>query len=290
MSGRWLGALRRWWRHRAVGADEYSEEEGIPNALWLCTTGLYPFIAELPAEGVRRLRALSSRFLSQKEFHGAQGLEVTDAMAVAIAAQACLPLLHWGPAAQALRWYDDFVGIVVHPGQVVARREVTDEAGVVHGYDEVLAGEAMDRGPVMLSWQDVQEAASATAQGYNVVIHEFAHKLDMRDGAPDGCPPLPAGFLGTRGGPAARRAWMAVLEPAWEGFREQVIIAERFSGEAPWLDAYAAESPAEFFAVACEGYFVNRARFAAEFPALLALFDAFFRPAAAAAAAARSAR
>lgn len=250
--------------------------------MWESAAEVYPFIARLDASELERLRILAGLFLAQKQFHGAQGMAVTDAMALAIAAQACLPLLHLGePASAALRWYDDFVGIVVHPGQVVARREVIDHAGVVHGYDEVLAGEAMDRGPVMLSWTDVEQGASSAVDGYNVVIHEFAHKLDMRSGAPDGCPPLPRGFMGTRSAAAARRAWLAVLEPAYEAFRERVIIAERFSGPAPWLDTYGATSLAEFFAVACEAYFVNRERFAEEFAALPALFDAFFRPAAA---------
>ena len=199
-------------------------------------------------------------------------------MAVAIAAQACLPLLHWGAPEQALRWYADFVGIVVHPGEVVARREAVDEAGVVHQFDEVLSGEAMEHGPVMLSWQDVAAAGTSAETGYNVVVHEFAHKIDMRNGEPDGCPPLPPGFMGAASPRAAQTAWRAVLEPAFDAFREQVIIAERFGGAEPWLDPYGAESPTEFFAVACEAYFVNRVRFGEDFPALLALFDAFFRP------------
>ncbi len=130
----------------------------IPAALWLQTVSRYRFLAELPLHDQAKLRALSALFLQRKEFTGAHGLEVTDAMAVAIAAQACLPLLHWGEPAGALAWYDDFVGIVVHPGEAVARRQSVDEAGVVHDYDEVLLGEAMDRGPVMLSWPAVDGA------------------------------------------------------------------------------------------------------------------------------------
>ena len=68
------------------------------------------------------------------------------------------------------------------------------------------------------------------------------------------------------------------MQPAFEGFREAVSMAERFGAEAPWLDSYAATNPAEFFAVTCEAYFVNRERFAAEFPALVMLYDGFFRP------------
>ncbi|MGE8201958.1 MAG: zinc-dependent peptidase, partial [Variovorax sp.] len=75
---------------------------------------------------------------------------------------------------------------------------------------------------------------------------------------------------------AARTAWLAVLQPAYEDFREQTIKAERFGGEPPWLDAYGATSISEFFAVACEAYFVNRPNFARDFPGVLALFDEFF--------------
>jgi MtfA peptidase len=173
-------------------------------------------------------------------------------------------VLHLG-----LAWYDDFVGIVVHPDEVLARRTVTDEDGVVHHYHEVLAGEAMEGGPVMLNWHDVDSAGSTAQRGYNVVIHEFIHKIDMRDGVPDGCPPLASRN--------ARQAWLAVLQAQYEAFREKVIIAERFGGEVPWLDAYGAQSIDEFFAVACEAYFVNRPRFEAEFAELVPLLDGFFK-------------
>jgi Mlc titration factor MtfA (ptsG expression regulator) len=251
----------------------------IPAALWLQTLQRYPFLAALPLHDQAKLRALSALFLHHKEFHGAHGLKVTDAMAIDIAAQACLPLLHWGDAAQALGWYDDFVTIVVHPGEAVARRERMDEAGVVHHYTEVLAGEAMERGPIMLSWQHVEDAAHNARHGSNVVVHEFVHKLDMKSGSTNGCPPLPAGFMGTSGGRAAYEAWWAAWEPAYAQFREAVIKAERFGADFPWLDAYGATSPIEFFAVACEAYFVNRERFAQEFPGLVPVLDAFFRPA-----------
>jgi Mlc titration factor MtfA (ptsG expression regulator) len=101
-----------------------------------------------------------------------------------------------------------------------------------------------------------------------VVIHEFIHKIDMRDGQPDGCPPLPS-----RG---ARERWLAVMQAEFEAFREKSIIAERFGGEPTWLDPYGATSIDEFFAVACEAYFVNRGRFDAEFPSLSPLFSSFF--------------
>jgi len=244
--------------------------------LWLQTLQRHAFLAALTLQDQSKLRALSALFLQRKEFTGAHGLVVTDAMAVAIAAQACLPLLHWGRPAKALAWYDDFVGIVVHPAEALARRKAVDEAGVVHHYNEVLLGEAMEHGPVMLSWPAVDGAGQAGA--HSVVIHEFMHKIDMRNGTADGCPPLPPGFLGTASARAAHAAWRAAWEPAYEQFREQVIIAERFGGHWPWLDAYGATAPAEFFAVACEAYFVDGPRFAQEFPTLAPVLDAFFRP------------
>ena len=244
-----------WWRRRRAAPP-------IPDTLWRQVLAAYPFLAGRSADERVKLRGLAAEFLQAKEFHGAQGLPITDELAVAVAAQAVLPVLHLG-----LRWYDDFVGIVVHPDQVVARRSAQDETGVVHEWEEVLSGEAMERGPVMLSWRDVQDAGASAEQGYNVVIHEFIHKIDMRDGEPDGCPPLPA---------ARRREWRSIFEGEYERFRERVVVAERFGGEPPWLDPYGAENAGEFFAVAGEDYFVNRARFAQEFPALLALFDGFF--------------
>ncbi len=243
----------------------------IPEASWLDLLVRYPFLRRDNPQQEHALRQLCMRFLRSKEFHGAGGLDITDEMALAISAQACLPVLALG-----LHWYDDFVGIVVHPGEVIAKREVADAAGVVHRYSEVLAGEAMHQGPVMLSWHDVQQAGAHADRPYNVVIHEFAHKLDMRDGAADGCPPLPAGFLGTKSGAAARNLWFAAFNPEYQDFCERATIAERFSGAPTWLDPYAATSIDEFFAVACEAYFVDRSRFKVEHPRLMPPLDAFF--------------
>lgn len=248
-----------WLRRRPRAPD-------LPDALWQATLARYPFLAERDAQELARLRDMSAQFLAHKEFHGAGGLVITDEMALAIAAQAVLPVLHLG-----LSWYDDFVGIVVHPDEVVARRTSVDDTGIVHDWDEVLAGEAMEGGPVMLNWHDVAHAGSTAETGFNVVIHEFVHKIDLRDGEANGCPPLPSR--------AARLQWLGVLEANYARFCEQVKVAERFGGEPPWLDDYGATALDEFFAVACEAYFVNRARFTKDFPELTTLFDGFFRPA-----------
>lgn len=249
----------------------------ISAQMWLQTVARHSFLSALSLRDQAKLRALAALFLEGKQFHGAHELVVTDAMAIDIAAQACLPLLYWGKPRKALAWYDDFVTIVVHPGAAVARRERRDAAGVVHLSTEVLAGEAMEGGPVMLSWDHVAATSTSAAQGSNVVVHEFVHKLDMQNGHANGCPPLPAHLLGARGTRGALKLWQSAWVPAYAEFRAALNKADRFGSEPPWLDAYGATAPAEFFAVACEAYFVNRQRFVQEFPGLLPVLDAFFK-------------
>ena len=248
--------------------DRLAPARRIPDVLWRQTLAQYGFLAKRPETDTLKLRALSEQFLRQKQFSGAHGLVVTDDMAVAIAAQACLPVLHLG-----LGMYKDFKGIVIHPGPMVARRSVVDAAGVHHFYKETLVGEAMQGGPVTLSWQDTAASPGHTERGFNVVIHEFAHKLDMHPssgGVANGCPPL------------LRRVtmahWQATMQTAYETFKDQTAMAERFGAPAPWLDAYGSTSPAEFFAVATEAYFVNPTQFAMEFASVKSLFDQYFGP------------
>ena len=270
---RWLARLSDWLRR-------LGQPRPIPDDLWRTTLMRHRFLARLSLREQARLRLLAAHFLAQKEFTGAHGLRVTDEMAVAVAAQACLPLLHVGSAhkpQQALALYGDFVGIVLQPGPALARREWQDATGVVHRYTEVLLGEAMQGGPVMLSWPDVAAADALAERGSNVVIHEFAHKIDMYTGAANGCPPLPPGFMGARTAQEARQRWHAVWQGAYERFCEQLTLAERFGAPMPWLDAYAAHSPPEFFAVACEAHFTAPERFAAEHPDLAATLRAVFR-------------
>jgi Mlc titration factor MtfA (ptsG expression regulator) len=250
---RWWATLKRWREARAL------RQHAIPDVLWAQVLAVYPFIAARDSQTLAELRRLCSLFLSRKEFHGAQGLVVTDAMAVAIAAQACLPILRLG-----LDAYDGFIGIVVHPDEVVARREVTDDDGVVHHYDEWLTGEAMDGGPVMLAWADVESAGLTADIGYNVVIHEFAHVLDMGDGVADGVPPL--------SDVAAGAAWVTTLDAAYQAFCNEVD-----AGLDTLLDPYGAEAPEEFFAVAAEGFFVMPQAMREAHPALYALLAGYFR-------------
>lgn len=245
---------RRWRESRAL------RQRAIPDALWQQVLDAYPFIARRSEVDRLALRRLCSLFLAEKEFIGAGGLQVTDEMAVAIAAQACLPVLQLG-----LRAYGGFVGIVVHRDEVVAPREVLDDDGIVHAYDEVLTGEAMEGGPVMLTWADVLAAGELAELSYNVVIHEFAHVLDMADGEADGVPPLPSS--------AARQAWIDCIDAEYQAFVARIDAGDDDSA----LDPYGAEGVEEFFAVAAEGFFVAPEAMSQDHPALYRLFADYFR-------------
>jgi Mlc titration factor MtfA (ptsG expression regulator) len=253
-----------WWRAPLARLGAWREERAlarraIPDDLWELTLLRLPFLARLAAADRAELRRLCSLFLDRKQFHGVGGLEVTDEMALMIAAQACLPVLRLG-----LNLYDGFVGIVVHPDEVVAQRSVMDEDGVVHEYEENLTGEAMSGGPLMLAWADVQDAAEAADWAYNVVIHEFAHVIDMAAGLADGVPPLPDA--------ASRERWIEVIDGAYEDFCALVD-----SGADTVVDPYGAEAVEEFFAVAVEAFFVASLPFRRESPAMYALLADYFR-------------
>ncbi len=260
-----LGPLWKAWRTRRE--DAALRRRAIPDDLWKRTLVRYPFLRRRDPADAAQLRRLTSLFLDQKEFSAAGGLRLNNAMTVAIAAQACLPILHLG-----LERYAGIVGIVLHPDAVVARRSAMDDTGVMHEYDETLAGEAVYGGPVMLSWRDVRAAGNPSAHGVNVVIHEFAHVLDMAQGAPNGRPLLPPHIT--------PQEWAHTLEQEFSHFTAQLDRLEDAEGDAApptALDPYGAQSPEEFFAVASEAFFVNPAAMQTEHPALYALFRRFYQ-------------
>ena len=249
MTGWW----QSWRRSRTL------ERRAIPDPVWRLTLARYPFLAARSETKLQQLRELATLFLARKEFSGVGELEVTDEMAVAIAAQACLPALELG-----LDWFDGFVGIVVHADAVVARREIEDEYGIVHAFDEELSGEAMNGGPVMLAWRDVDDAAESAASGYNVVVHEFAHVIDMRGGVTARLDEIdPASEHGR---------WLNALADEYEDFAARID-----ADEDTFLDPYGAEALEEFFAVAAEAFFVAPLEFEHEEPRTYALLKTFFK-------------
>ena len=238
-----MGWLTDWRRRRVL------EKHKVDDALWRRATAKLGFLP-----GNARLKDLVVLFLAEKEFAGAHGIEVTDAMRVAIAAQACLPILELG-----LDWYRGWHGVVVYPGDFRVQRTEVDEHGVTHEWEDDLAGEAFPGGPVVLSWD-----ALAHDPAMNVVIHEFTHKLDMLNGAADGLPPLHPGM--------DRRAWAAAFEAAYQGFCDAL---ER--GRDTWLDPYAAEHPSEFFAVVSEAFFTDAAETRRRYPEVYDQLRLFYR-------------
>jgi len=179
-------------------------------------------------------------------------------MRVRIAALACLPILELG-----IDCYAGFVSIVVHPDEFVVRnREYDDEDGVVHVGDDVLSGEAWEQGPIVLAWSEVE--ASGVGSGFNVVVHEFAHKLDLLDGAINGMPPLHRDMRGD--------AWVTAFQEAYDDLNRRID-----RGENTWLDPYAGQDPGEFFAVCSEMFFDVARELRDRYPGIYAQLRAYYR-------------
>jgi Mlc titration factor MtfA (ptsG expression regulator) len=218
----------------------------------------WPGYARVPQVLVPRLDGLTAVFLGEKEFVGCRGIAITPAIRLAVAAQACLLVLgRDGPAYVSLR------SVLIYPSQFVVDEPWHDEDGVVTEGKQVLSGQAWDISRILLSWEDV-ESAGGDGGAYNVVIHEFAHYLDLEGGGPDGTPELDSA--------ADRRRWSAVLASELRRLRDAV---ER--GEETFLDDYAAEDEAEFFAVASEAFFEQPREFVRRLPALYGELSAYYR-------------
>jgi MtfA peptidase len=248
-----MKAMRRWRERRILRTS------ALPDPLWRDACAALPFLGKWTPDELARLRDLVVLFLHAKSIVGAQGHDVTPLQRTIIAIQACVLVQNLD-----LALYDDFENVVVYPGEFVPGWEYEDEYGVVHRQNAALAGEAMPRGPVVLSWPDVEASANWDAAQMNLVIHEFAHKIDMADGDANGCPPLPDDD--------ARRAWQRVMREAYDDFVRRVD-----GGEHTAIDPYAAESPGEFFAVLSEVFFAEPSLLRGEYPAVYDAFARFYR-------------
>ncbi|NJD30491.1 MAG: zinc-dependent peptidase [Gammaproteobacteria bacterium] len=218
-----------------------------------------PARRRMPAELRARHDGLINAFLAEKDFVGCNGLEITDEIRVTIAALACLLVL-------ARRGhYDELHSVLVYPTAFWVEDEVEDEAGVVSQRRRELSGEAWEASRIILSWDDVLEAATAPGQGYNVALHEFAHYLDA-EGLGLAAPP--------RESPVRVRSltdWSADVADEFESMLDAVD-----RGEDTFLDPYAAEDEAEFFAVATEDFFERPVELKAARPRLYGLLQEFY--------------
>lgn len=256
----------------------------IPETLWRDNLARLPFLGRLSEDELARLKTLCEELLSRTRFSGAAGFELTDETAVLIASQACLPALHLS-----LDLYADMAGIIVYPSAFVIPQSEMDEAGVVHEWHEPASGEAVHAGgAVVLSWEDAQES---DAPGYNVVIHEFVHKIDMGNGSANGCPP----FLAELHREISPASWKSAFSSAYEDFCRRVdereaqlpddfddhrpddaSLYDMLFGDLP-MDPYAATHPAEFFAVASEAFFVLPEPLAEDYPEIYRLLSLYYR-------------
>jgi Mlc titration factor MtfA (ptsG expression regulator) len=204
-----------------------------------------------------RLGGLMAQILDRR-WEAANGFALTDEIRVVVAAQAALLILGLD-----IDCYRDVTAVVVHPTTVTLRGERAGPArGVVTDAPLPIAGQAQARrGPVVIAWDAARAGARHPDRGYNVVLHEFAHKLDMLDGTVDGTPPLPDR--------AARQRWIDVCTAAYERLR---------AGDAgDVLRPYAGVNPGEFFAVATEVFFDRPVALQADSPDLYGVLRDFYR-------------
>ena len=224
-------ALRRWRMRRML------QRNPIPHHVWQSVTRRVLVLRALDAVQMAHLREMTTWFLDRKSITGAQGLEVTPSMKVAVAAQACLLILNLG-----VEHFDGWVEVILYPAAFRVNHAQMDAIGLVRNEASVLTGESWLRGPVILSWEDVERDTYHYHAGHNVVLHEFAHKLDGLSGVTNGMPPLRRGM--------SRKRWAEALSGAYDALCLQVA-----AGESAFINPYAATNPAEFFAVLSEYFF-----------------------------------
>jgi Mlc titration factor MtfA (ptsG expression regulator) len=273
----------RWPFARASRAP-VDRSDWIADDAWHALIESEAFLARLDVERRGRLRAACGAFLATKAINGAAGLVVDEAVVARIVVQACLPILELGVEA-----YPRFDEIIVYPSDFIIDRESVDEDGVVHRWREFASGESWDDGPLVLAW-DAADAAPRSRKpascGFNVVIHEFAHKLDAGNGAIDG---VPAFSRRLHGGLDAA-TWRDVMDDALDDFTKKVDAAEasiprhvdpesaradRYYASLP-LDAYAATDEAEFFSVSSEAFFVAPGRLRSSYPRWYGLLVSYY--------------
>ncbi|MBA6419790.1 zinc-dependent peptidase [Pseudomonas neustonica] len=237
--------------------DRQLAEMNISPELWQQALGDWAVYQGLSDARRAKLQDLALRLLLRKDLHAAGDAEASDELCLRIAGMAVVPVLELG-----LDWYDRWHTLILYDGPFRAEHSWRDEAGVVHEGERALSGQAWLRGPVVLSLADVQ--LSGQRDGYNVVIHELAHTLDMRHDGANGAPPLHHGMS-----PAA---WKRDMTAAWDDLGHRAA-----AGQPLPIDAYALEAPAEFFAVLSETFFERPALLRHTWPEVYQHLADFYR-------------
>ncbi len=224
-----LTFLKQWREQRIIRRSPYTDPD------WQRALSRLPLLQQLNQDELDRLQRLATLFLYYKSLEGAGDLSVTTELELVIALQACLPILNLG-----LDWYDGWVSVVIYPAGFTPVHTEMDEYGVVHEVSSSLSGESWERGPVVLSAED--SLGGGLIDGHNLVIHEFAHKLDMQNGVANGMPPLHRGMSAPQ--------WSKAFSSAYSDLQNRIA-----HGKSVAIDHYAATAPAEFFAVLSEVFF-----------------------------------
>jgi len=271
----------RWLRGAGARPGEVADVRArISDALWADVLRRQPFLHLPDAADAERLRTRAAWLLASKTLHGAGGLVLTDAIRLAIAAQAALPILNLP-----VSLYEGWNEVIVYAETFRIARQVEDDAGVVHDTVEDLAGEAWPGGPVVLVW-DADDSQNDYSHPGNVIIHEFAHKLDLHaDGEANGMPALhrDVGVTPARWGQILHKSFNAFVD-ALEHVEASLPAhldpdshaADRWYAQLP-LDPYAATDEAEFFAVSSEAFFTQPEPLARALPDWYALLAAYYR-------------
>ncbi|HNR32801.1 MAG TPA: zinc-dependent peptidase [Candidatus Hydrogenedentes bacterium] len=234
-------------------------DQPFPEAWRETLTAGVPYYRRLPETDREELHGHIHVLLDEKNFEGCGGMRLDDAVRLAIAAHAGILLLH-----RETEYYPRLYSILVYPYDFIVEKLVHHEDDPLHVIGEdVLSGEAWAQGAVILSWDGMLKSVKHDRDGYNVAIHEFAHQLDMENGPPDGFP-----YIRDR---ALRADWARIMHAEFDRLQRDVD-----RGRATVLDDYAAEDPAEFFAVATECFFEMPRRLQRRHPELYDVLRRFY--------------
>jgi len=248
----WL--YRRWqrWRRRRIA------RRPLPADWRSILERNVPLYRGLPDALREELHGHIQVFLHDKTFRGFQGLEVTEEMRLTVAGNACLLLLN--------RPHSEFAGfssIYLYPDTFVSRQRSYD--GLVESIGEhARLGESWHLGPVVLSWDAAWSGSRDIRDGHNLVLHEFAHKLDGADGVVDGAPIFPHR--------SQHLSWARVMRREYEQLRHQAG-----AGLERLINHYGATAPQEFFAVVVETFYERPAQLKRHHPQLYAELEKCFR-------------
>ncbi|VXC81673.1 Protein MtfA [Pseudomonas sp. 8Z] len=249
-----MWSLKAWRRRRTLERNPVTPEQ------WAAVRQRLPILDGLDETELQHLRERAVLFLHDKHLTALPGVELGPVERLLLAVQAQLPLLHLGD----LDWYQGFHEIVLYPGDFLSPQRHRDAAGIEHEWDDERSGEAWQQGPVILAWPGVE--SSGGWEGYNLVIHELAHKLDMLEGGANGLPPLH--------GNMRVQDWAQAMQSAYDVLNAELDAAP--DAETA-IDPYAAEDPAEFFAVTSEYFFSAPDLLADAFPEVYRQLALFYR-------------